>query len=113
MIHVPDVRATVEWYKGIGFDVGATFGDGGDGLSFAIVSFGDNEVMFNTDGKRSDAFRREVDLYIRVDDVDELYARLKDRVEVFEPPHDTEHGMREWTLRDVNRFWITFGTPIA
>ena len=50
MIHVPDVRATVDWYKAIGFIVLDTYDDGGEGLSFAILSFGDTEVMFNSGG---------------------------------------------------------------
>ena len=36
MIHVPDVRATVNWYKDIGFKVIDTYDDGADGLSFAV-----------------------------------------------------------------------------
>jgi predicted lactoylglutathione lyase len=28
MIHVPDVRATVEWYESIGFQIVNTYGDG-------------------------------------------------------------------------------------
>jgi len=35
-----DVRRTVDWYKGIGFEVKETYGDSGDDLSFAIVAFG-------------------------------------------------------------------------
>src|SRR5262245_55134652 len=84
MIHVPDVRATVDWYKGIGFTVIDTYGDGSESLSFAILSFGSSEIMFNQGGKPSDTHRREVDLYIYTDNVDELYQRLKDRVEVVE-----------------------------
>lgn len=59
--------------------------------------------------------RREVDLYLDVDNVDELYERLKDGVEVVKGLHDTFYGMREFIIRDLNRFWITFGqhTPIA
>lgn len=110
MIHVPDVRATVDWYHEIGFNIVATYGDEtGDNFSFAIVSFGETEVMFNTDGATSDARRREVDLYVYTDNIDELYESLKDRVEVIEPPHDTFYGMREVIVRDLNRFWITFG----
>jgi uncharacterized glyoxalase superfamily protein PhnB len=111
MIHVPDVRSTVDWYQGIGFDVIATYGDGGDGLSFAILSFGTGEVMFSSDGAPSRQFRREVDLYVYADDVDGIYERLKDRVDVVEGPHDTFYGMREVIVRDLNRFWITFGEP--
>lgn len=111
MIHVPDVRATVEWYRDIGFTVNATYGDDGDGLSFAMLSFGSGEVMFNQGGQPSARNRREVDLYVYADDVDELYRRLKDRVEVVEGLHDTFYGMREFIIRDLNRFWITFGQP--
>ena len=110
MIHVPDVRATVEWYKRIGFEVVATYGDGtGENFSFAIVSFGESRVMFNTGGEPSDKHRREVDLYVYTDNVDELYESLKDRVDVFEKPHETFYGMYELIIRDLNRFWITFG----
>ena len=110
MIHVPDVRATVDWYQQIGFNVVATYGDEtGDNFSFAIVSFGETEVMFNTDGETSDKRRREVDLYVYTDDIDGLYESLKDRVDVVERPHDTFYGQRELIIRDLNRFWITFG----
>jgi uncharacterized glyoxalase superfamily protein PhnB len=111
MIHVPDVRATVDWYQGIGFSVNETYGDAGDGLSFAILSFGSSEVMFNQGGRSSTRDRREVDLYLYTDKVDDLFSRLKDRVEVLEGPHDTFYGMREFIIRDLNRFWITFAQP--
>lgn len=110
MIHVPDVRATVEWYQQIGFEVVATYGDGtGENFSFAIMSFGATKVMFNTDGESSDKHRREVDLYVYTDNVDELYETLKDRVDVIDSPCDRFYGMRELIIRDLNRFWITFG----
>ena len=113
MIHVPDVRATVAWYQSIGFTIRDTYDDGGDGLSFAILSFGSNEVMFNSGGQPSTQNRREVDLYVYSNNVDELHERLKDRVEVVEALHDTFYGMREFIIRDLNRFWVTFGQPAA
>ncbi len=113
MIHVPDVNATVDWYSGLGFTVVQTYGDDGQGLSFAILSFGNSQVMFNQGGQPSTRQRREVDLYIYANDVDDFYQRLKDRVEVVEAPHDTFYGMREFIFRDLNRFWITCGQPSA
>src|ERR1700752_265446 len=109
MIHVPDVRATIDWYKTIGFEVLARYGDDGDGLSFGIVSFGTTQVMFNQGGKPSDAWRREVDLYVYSDNVEKMFEQIHDRVEIVEGLHDTFYGMREFIIRDVNRFWITFG----
>jgi len=110
MIHVPDVRATVDWYQSIGFALHRTNDEDGD-LNWALLSFGESELMFSAGGQPSTSFRREVDLYVHVDDVDGLYERLKDRVDVVESPHDTFYGMRELIIRDLNRFWMTFGQP--
>ena len=110
MIHVPDVRATVDWYKSIGFRAVNTYGnETADGLSFAILAFGNGQVMFNQGGETSTKRRREVDLYVHTDDVDALYAHLQGRVEVIELPNDRFYGMREFIIRDLNGFWITFG----
>ena len=80
MIHVPDVRATTDWYRDIGFAVMNTYGNGEDGLSFAIISRGSSQLMFNQGGQPSTQFRREVDLYVYTDNVDHLYQALKDKV---------------------------------
>ena len=113
MIHVPDVSATVEWYKNIGFTVSATYGNEGGGISFAVLSFGSSMVYFSQGGKLSKQHRREVDLYTYTTDVDDLYNSLKERVEVIEGLHDTFYGMREFIIRDLNGFWITFAQDSA
>ncbi|HKG45828.1 MAG TPA: VOC family protein [Pyrinomonadaceae bacterium] len=110
MIHVPDVRATVNWYQSIGFRVVEVHGnEEPGGLSFAIVAFGSGQVMFREGGETSTKRRREVDLYTYTDDVDATYSELKDRVDVVQGPHNTFYGMREVIIRDLNGFWITFG----
>lgn len=112
MIHVPDVSAAVAWYERLGFSLLQTYGDGAGGLSFAILAFGESRVMFNQGGKASPAARREVDLYVYTDDVEQLYERLKDVMPIAEPLADTDYGMREFILRDLNGFWVTFGCDI-
>lgn len=109
MIHVPDVRATAAWYATIGFTILETYGDGREGLSFAILSGGETRLMLNQGGLPSAAERREVDLYVDADDVGQLFAALRGRVEVVAEPEDTTYGMREFIIRDPNGFWITFG----
>jgi uncharacterized glyoxalase superfamily protein PhnB len=111
MVHVPDVRAAAEWYANIGFTVDATHSDDGE-MSWALLSFGETELMFNEGGAASDAHRRELDLYVHVEDVDALHALLKDRVEIVHDLYDAVYGMREFIIRDLNRFWITFGQPL-
>lgn len=112
MFHVPDVRRTVDWYRDIGFEITATYADGGDGLSFAMVSFGAGEVMFSSGGQLSSHHRREVDLYVYTENVDNLFDEIKRRVEIVEGPHNMFYGMREVIIRDLNGFWITFGQEI-
>ena len=109
MIHVPDVRATAVWYEAIGLTLLETYGDGGEGWSFAILSAGNSRLMLNQGGRLSTAERREVDLYLDAEDVDQVFASLRDRVQVLGEPHDTDYGMREFIIRDPNGFWITFG----
>lgn len=111
MIHVPDVRATVAWYQSIGFHLAAANEDCG-AMDWASMTFGDGRVMFSVAGRASDAPRREVDLYVYCDDVDALRAQLDGRVEIVQDLYDAFYGMREFIVRDCNRFWITFGQQL-
>jgi uncharacterized glyoxalase superfamily protein PhnB len=112
MIHVPDVRATAAWYETLGFTITGTYEDDGE-MSWARLAFGSGAFMLNEGGRTSNAERREVDLYVETDDVSAVYAAIKDRVTVREGLHDTFYGMREFVIRDINGFWITFGEPVA
>ena len=111
MIHVPDVKATADWYNSIGFKIIDLGQEDGEAV-WGLLSLGDGRIMLQAGGKPSSAHRREVDLYIHTENVDQTYERLKDRAEVVEDPHDTFYGMREFIIRDYNRFWITFGQPL-
>jgi uncharacterized glyoxalase superfamily protein PhnB len=112
MIHVPDVSATVNWYTSIGFKLVRRNEENGE-INWASLSFGNSEVMFNAGGRASAEHRRDVDLYITTDNLTELYLRLRNRVPVVEDLHDAFYGMREFIIRDINGFWITFGQPIS
>ena len=72
MIHVPDVSATVDWYLSIGFNLIRKNEEDGE-TNWAKLSFGSSEIMLNAGGKPSRDHRREVDLYIATDNVDDLY----------------------------------------
>ena len=111
MIHVPDVRATVDWYTSIGFKLIRHNEEDGE-INWAKLLFGNSELMINAGGKPSDNHRRDVDLYITTDDVDDLYRRLKGRVQVVEDIYNAFYGMREFIIRDINGFWVTFGQPV-
>ncbi len=111
MIHVPDVRKTIDWYVSIGFVVTGTDEECGD-LNWARLSLDGSDVMFASGGQASSSERREVDLYIDAKDIARVFERVKTKAEVVEGLHDTFYGMREFIVRDVNGFWVTFGEPI-
>lgn len=111
MLHVPDVAATARWYESIGFTLDGTHVDCGETL-WARLTFGESALMLNAGGRPSDAPRREVDLYVHVEDVAATFARVAPHAELVEPLHDTGYGMREFIVRDCNRFWLTFGQSV-
>ena len=96
----------------IGFGVRARGSDGAE-LVWAALTVGMSEVMLSAGGRSSTAHRRDADLYVHVDDVDALFARLDGKVDLVEGLHETFYCMREFIIRDCNRFWITFGQTIA
>ncbi len=114
MIHVPDVSSTADWYASIGFSIRRIAREDGDGseVVWAALTLGESEIMLNAGGKASDSQRREFDLYIHVENVEDVRKRLDGRVNFVEDLHDTFYGMREFIIRDCNGFWITFGQPL-
>lgn len=113
MIHVPDVAATANWYASIGFTIVDTVRECDEGeVNWALLRLGESAIMLNAGGKQSNATRREFDLYIHTDEIDAVRRRLHEKVEIVEDIHETFYGMREFIIRDCNRFWITLGQPI-
>jgi ankyrin repeat protein len=80
MLSVPNVAATVAWYRWLGFDlVGTDSEDGAEELGWACVRLGTAEIMFvpSTDSWRSQSAGTSV--WLRTDRLDDLYAHLKQR----------------------------------
>jgi hypothetical protein len=111
MLHVPDVRATVLWYLDLGFELRRGNEEAGD-LNWALLAYGNSEIMFDSFGAVSQTQRREVDLYIHTHNIASLRKNLAGHIEIVEDLHDTFYNMREFTIRDLNGFWITFGQPL-
>lgn len=112
MMHVPDVKAAVAWYESIGFKTRATHEEPGCPMDWASLLLGASELMLSDGGKPPSSFRRDFDLYIHVNDVEERFQNVAPKAELVEALHETEYGMREFIIRDLNGFWITFGQPM-
>ena len=112
MMHVPDVKATAAWYESIGFIVEATHEEPGCPMDWALLLFGTSEVMLSAGGKPPSSARRDFDLYVHVDTLEDHFHAIASKAEVVEGLHATEYGMREFIIKDLNGFWITFGQPL-
>ena len=128
MISVPDVRATVEWYKSIGFELEDSFEDDGV-MNWAGVYFGEAYVMLVP--SRDETVRhRDVSFWLYTNRVDDLYEVFKQRQldrasdELVGkapslPParfkgdiYNTFYGQREFTIVDPNGYELTFSQKI-
>jgi ankyrin repeat protein len=127
MIRVPNVRATVEWYRAIGFELeGAHEID--TEAAWAGMAFGGAYLMFVPRGTRN--ADREVSLWFMTDRIDDLYDALKRRQlerasavlagatpEIPEARftgdiHDTFYGQREFSIIDPNGYELNFAQPL-
>ena len=110
---VSDVVRAAEHYRDkLGFAIAGYFAQP---PVFAMVRRDGLEIHF---GKSADgaaapgsAHRAEgLDAYIWLDDVDALYAELKQRgAEIIEGPVQRIYGCREIVVRDLDGFKIAFG----
>ena len=112
---VPDVIKTAEFYRDeLGFKILGYFAEP---PVYAMVARDDVEIHFGKGDteqvQRNEAVRKGVgsDVYVWVDDIDELYRELSDRdVDIVEGPVKRIYNCTEVTIRDINGFLIVFGS---
>ena len=124
MFSVLDVRATVRWYRSIGFTVRDEYEDAGD-LVFARLTLGSGEFTLSPGGHPGPV---GVSLWFFTDAIQLLYDALKQRqlraaghapqaeggdVEVrFEEDLYTPfYGGRQFSIRDPNGLTLIFWQP--
>ena len=114
---VDDVRKTIAFYQGIlgCFELVETDPKTGD-IEWALMRCEDLEIMFQS--KRSLQTRipefdeikagGSIIIYIEVDNIEYLYAWIKDKVKIIEDIHMTPYKMKEFIIQDCNGFILTF-----
>ncbi len=130
MLGVPDIEATVAWYRSIGFELAESHGEEGR-MDWACVTFGAAAIMFTPSGEPWRGQTSALSLWLHTDRLDELYARLKrQQLEgaraalAGEPPDVPEvrftvdlytafYGQREFGIRDPNGVELMFAQPVA
>jgi ankyrin repeat protein len=128
MICVPNVRATVDWYRSIGFELAGQH-EIDSNSAWAGLSLGGCFLMLVPSGTTN--AKREVSFWFRTDRVEDLYQLLKRRqlerasaVLAGTAPaipearfkadlHDTLYGDREFTIVDLNGYELTFAQELT
>jgi uncharacterized glyoxalase superfamily protein PhnB len=129
MISVQDMRATIEWYQSIGFELAGSYGEHGT-LNWASMRFGDVDIMFVPS---SEAWRQQtagVSVWIRTDRIDDIYAHLKQQqlerardvlsgeattmpVRFAQDLYTAFYGQREFGVIDPNGVHVMFAQPVS
>ncbi len=114
---VDDVSKTIGFYQEIlgCFELVETDPKTGD-IEWALMRCEDLEIMFQS--KRSLQARipefadirtgGSIIIYIEVDNIEYLYAWIKDKIKIIEDIHMTPYKMKEFIIQDCNGFILTF-----
>jgi uncharacterized glyoxalase superfamily protein PhnB len=109
-LYTRDIRGSVDFYVNtLGFEH-----EGADGGGGASVRRDGVEIMFAWPNANTPFDRPLLTgaLYIRCDDVDEVWAMVKDTARVCYPVEDFDYGMREFAIFDNNGYLLQFGQEI-
>ena len=113
-IFVRDIKATIDFYKILGFKVATTVPEGNDPV-FVMMTCGTATFMFQTFRSienslpiisRTDG--ASLLLYIKVKDIRSLYEKIKDRIPILHEMEKTFYGATEFSIKDNNNYMLTF-----
>lgn len=113
---VENVQETINFYsKKLGFSVITTVPDQKHGLQFAILQKDEISIMFQSkeslieeyDVLNTNIIKPSLSLFIKVDNIQELYDDLKDNVTVIKEIHETFYKTKEFAILDINHNVLT------
>lgn len=126
MLTVSDLRATIAWYRGIGFELAGQHEADGE-LDWAALSMGGAHLMLVPGrGAATDANVERVGIWLRTSQIDQLFQLLEQRqlerasasltgegdgaphLRFGARIHDTHYGSREFQLIDPDGYRLNF-----
>ncbi|GGH19326.1 VOC family protein [Pedobacter zeae] len=111
MLESHDIPATLKFYTTIlGFTCEAKFDD----LSWFSLSKDGIEIMFCMPNEHRNMPKAVMSgsLYIKTNEVKQLWEILKDQCEICYPLEDFDYGMREFAIYDNNGYLLQFGQEL-
>jgi uncharacterized glyoxalase superfamily protein PhnB len=120
-LFVRDIRATIEFYKLLGFNLVMSVPAETDGnLDWAMVTSGNVTFMFQTFQSLGDTLpmvsRQDggsLLFYIRIQKIRSFFESIKDKVTVVHGLQKTFYGATEFSITDPNSYLLTFAEDEA
>jgi len=112
VLRVKSVRQSAQFYKeSFGFNADWEHQFGADFPLFMSMSFGSLQLFLS---EHKGSGMDNADLYVYIDDVDSLHAKLVSKqVPVGQPPVDRPWGMREMKLQDPDGHRFIFASKLS
>jgi uncharacterized glyoxalase superfamily protein PhnB len=114
-IFVNDMKATIAFYKVLGFGVTMSVPEEGDDLVWAMMINGNVTLMFQTFASLENDLPEisRIDggsllLYINLKNIRQFFDDIKDKVTVLKGLETTFYGATEFSVKDNNGYVITF-----
>ncbi len=106
MLQSSDLEHTIDWYQSV--------------LGFRCIGREDEWCRLERDGvwlmfmhnAHLGAPHATATQYIYVDDLDALWASIKDRVKAEWGPEDMRYGMKEFAIKDPDGYLLSFGEEL-
>jgi len=118
-IFVKDIKATIAFYKQLGFNLAMSVPEDGEDFVWAMMVNGGVTIMFQTfDSLANDLpeVKREdggsLLFYIKLKDILNFFDLLKDKVTVVKGLEKTFYGATEFSILDNNGYLLTFAEDL-
>jgi len=113
MLATENIQKTLEFYTQLlGFEVGGKYPE--ENPCWISLCNGRTEIAFNLPNEHI-AFEKPVmtgSIYLHIENVDEVWEKLKNKVEIVYAIENFEYGMREFGIRDCNGYVLNLGENI-
>ena len=108
VLRVADIERSVDWYtRVLGFMVSWRAPNDGGGENCMLHS-GESRVLLSTGSHLGDKPAFTGTLYFETEGVRDLYARIRDQVEIVWPLELMEYGTLEFGIRDPDGYTLAF-----
>lgn len=114
-IFVTDIKATVSFYRLLGFEITMSVPETGDDLVWVMMANGKVTVMFQTFESLANELPQinrtdggSLLLYINLTNIQSFFEGIKDKVTVLKGLEKTFYGATEFSILDNNNYVLTF-----